>query len=120
MTSLTAEASANPERLGATVVDRGFDELRGAVGTPAQIRAYLRGLEECGVDQVIFVSQAGYNRHEHIIQSMELFAAEVLPEFADRAEDRERTKMARLQRATDAALARKPADDHPPPPQGWL
>ncbi len=73
MTSLTAEASANPERLGATVVDRGFDELRGAVGTPAQIRAYLRGLEECGVDQVIFVSQAGYNRHEHIIQSMELF-----------------------------------------------
>ena len=29
--------------------------LRGAVGTPDQIREYLRRYEECGVDQVIFV-----------------------------------------------------------------
>ena len=38
--------------------------LRGAVGTPEQIREYLRRYEELGVDQVIFVSQAGRNRHE--------------------------------------------------------
>jgi hypothetical protein len=33
--------------------------LRGAVGTPEQLREYLRRYEEAGVDQVIFVMQAG-------------------------------------------------------------
>ena len=32
----------------------GVGGLRGAVGTPDQIREYLRRYEECGVDQVIF------------------------------------------------------------------
>ena len=43
--------------------------LRGAIGTPDQLREYLRRYEECGVDQVIFVLQAGKNRHEHIMES---------------------------------------------------
>ena len=62
----------------------GFGGLRGAIGTPDQIREYLRRYEECGVDQVIFCSQAGKNRHEHIMESLELFGKEVLPEFAER------------------------------------
>ena len=51
----------------------GFFGLRGAVGTPDQIREYLERYEEAGVDQVIFCSQSGKNRHEHIMESLELF-----------------------------------------------
>ena len=58
--------------------------LRGAVGTPDQIREFLRRYEEAGVDQLIFVMQAGKNRHEHIMESLELFGREVLPEFEER------------------------------------
>ena len=35
---------------------------------------------------MIFVLQAGRNRHEHICESLELFGAEVLPEFAAEAD----------------------------------
>ncbi len=56
------------------------------MGTPAQLREFLRRYEEAGVDQLIFVMQAGKNRHEHIMESIELFGAEVLPEFAERDE----------------------------------
>ena len=81
--------------------------LRGCVGTPEQIRSLLREYAEIGVDQVIFVSQAGRNRHEHICESLELFAREVLPEFAEGEADRERRKLERLGPAMDAALARR-------------
>ena len=90
--------------------------LRGAIGTPDQVRDYLRRYEECGVDQVIFCSQAGKNRHEHIMESLELFGTQVLPEFMERDERLQREKAQRLAPAIDAALARKPADDHPPLP----
>jgi hypothetical protein len=111
------EASAeHAERLGAKVVADAGGGLRGAVGTPEQVRDYLRRYEEYGVDQVIFVSQAGNNRHEHIMESLELFGHEVLPEFREREEQRERDKQQRLRPIIDAALARKPASDHPPLP----
>ena len=83
--------------------------LRGCVGTPAQIRELLREYAEIGVDQVIFVSQAGRNRHDHICESLELFGREVLPEFAEGEDERERRKLERLGPAIDAALARRPA-----------
>ena len=79
-------ATENQDRLGAKVVEQGVGGLRGAVGTPDQIREYLRRYEECGVDQVIFCYQAGKNRHEHIMEALELFGKEVLPEFTDRDE----------------------------------
>jgi alkanesulfonate monooxygenase SsuD/methylene tetrahydromethanopterin reductase-like flavin-dependent oxidoreductase (luciferase family) len=108
------EAAKHPERLGAKVVDGGLSGIRGAVGTPEQIREFLERYEECGVDQVIFVSQAGRNAHEHIMESMELFAAEVLPHFAERQDVSDREKASRLAPVLEAAMARKPADDHPP------
>ena len=74
------------ERLGAKVAAGDTTGLRGAIGTPDQVREYLRRYEEAGVDQVIFVLQAGRNRHEHIMESIELFGREVLPEFLDRDE----------------------------------
>jgi hypothetical protein len=33
------------------------------------------------IDQVILLNQAGKNSHEHICESLELFAREVMPEF---------------------------------------
>jgi alkanesulfonate monooxygenase SsuD/methylene tetrahydromethanopterin reductase-like flavin-dependent oxidoreductase (luciferase family) len=109
-------AAQNDDRLGAKVVEQGVGGLRGAVGTPDQIREYLRRYEECGVDQVIFCFQAGKNRHEHIMEALELFGREVLPEFADQSESRERDKEKRLAPVIDAVMERKPASDHPPLP----
>ncbi len=44
------------------------------IGTPDLIRERLRGYEEAGVDQVVFISQAGNNKHEDICSSLNLFA----------------------------------------------
>ena len=109
-------AAANQDRLGAKVVEQGIGGLRGAVGTPDQLRDYLRRYEECGVDQVIFCFQAGNNRHEHIMEALELFGRAVLPEFVERDEKLARDKEQRLAPVVDAVMARKPADDHPPLP----
>jgi alkanesulfonate monooxygenase SsuD/methylene tetrahydromethanopterin reductase-like flavin-dependent oxidoreductase (luciferase family) len=111
-----AMATRENDRLGARVVQDGFGGLRGAIGTPDQIRDYLRRYEECGVDQVIFCSQAGKNRHEHIMESLELFGKEVLPEFAEREDKRTRDKERRLAPVVEKVMARKPASDHPPLP----
>ncbi|MBI3770275.1 MAG: LLM class flavin-dependent oxidoreductase [Deltaproteobacteria bacterium] len=109
-------AAANADRLGAKVVEGGIGGLRGAVGTPEQIRQFLRRYEEAGVDQVIFISQAGKNHHEHITESLELFGREILPEFKERDLRAERDKARRLAPVVDAVMARKPASDHPPLP----
>ena len=91
--------------------DAGAEErsasLRGAIGTPDQIRDLLLDYEAAGVDQVIFISQAGHNRHEHICESMELFAREVMPEFAERDRAHVSAKEERLADAFEAALARR-------------
>jgi alkanesulfonate monooxygenase SsuD/methylene tetrahydromethanopterin reductase-like flavin-dependent oxidoreductase (luciferase family) len=95
--------------LGAQLVEHGLGALRGAIGTPDQIRDLVRRYEAAGVDQLIFVSQAGRNRHEHICESLELFATEVMPEFAARADELERKKLDPLAPSIEAALARRPA-----------
>ncbi len=111
---VVALAARNAETLGAKVVQQEGSGLRGAMGTPAQVREYLRRYEACGVDQVILSCTAGRNRHDHIMESLELFAREVLPEFAERDERRERDKAQRLAPVVAAVMARKPAADHPP------
>ena len=45
----------------------------------------MRRYEAAGVDQVIFVLQAGPNKHEHICESLELFAEQVMPGVRRRA-----------------------------------
>jgi alkanesulfonate monooxygenase SsuD/methylene tetrahydromethanopterin reductase-like flavin-dependent oxidoreductase (luciferase family) len=95
--------------LGATMMQRGLNSLRGAIGTPEQVRQLLRGYEEIGVDQMIFVMQAGANRHEHICESLELFAREVMPEFHQRDAARRKAKRERLGPAIERALARRAA-----------
>ena len=108
-------AMTEGERLGAQIVKQeGFFGLRGAIGTPDQIREYLRRYEDAGVDQVILCSQSGHNQHEHIMESLELFGREVLPEFIERDERLQREKAARLEPVIESAMMRKPASDHPP------
>ncbi|MBL6689785.1 MAG: LLM class flavin-dependent oxidoreductase [Pseudomonadales bacterium] len=80
---------------------------RGGIGTPDDMKVHLRKFEEVGVDQVTFIQQAGMNKHEHICESLELFAAEVMPEFKERAAQREAKKAKELAPYIDAALARK-------------
>ncbi|HUI25553.1 MAG TPA: LLM class flavin-dependent oxidoreductase, partial [Candidatus Kryptonia bacterium] len=53
----------------------------GLIGSPETIRTRLRKFEQSHVDQVILLNQAGRNTHEDICASLELFAAEVMPEF---------------------------------------
>jgi hypothetical protein len=116
----TVAVALAQERLGAKVAAAGGDEgLRGCVGTPDQLRQYLRRYEEAGVDQLIFIMQAGRNTHEHIMESMELFAGEVMPEFKDRDEKCRAEKAVRLEPAIEAAMARR-VDEAPPMPEGYV
>lgn len=78
------------------------------IGTPDDIREHIQGFQASGVDQVIFLQQAGRNRHDHICESLELFAAEVMPAFKAQAEEREAKKAAELAPYIEAAMARKP------------
>lgn len=83
-------------------------EFDGAgIGTPADMERHLRDLEAAGVDQVIFMQQAGRNTHANICESMELFARTVMPEFQARAAEREARKARELGPHVQAALARK-------------
>ncbi len=80
---------------------------RGGIGTPDDLRNHMNKFEQAGVDQVTFIQQAGMNKHEHIIESLELFAAEVMGEFKAREAEREAKKMAELAPYIEKAMARK-------------
>ena len=82
-------------------------DARGGIGTPDDMREHLRKFEAVGVDQVTFIQQAGMNRHEHICESLELFANDVMPEFKAREAERERKKQEALAPYIEAAMARK-------------
>jgi alkanesulfonate monooxygenase SsuD/methylene tetrahydromethanopterin reductase-like flavin-dependent oxidoreductase (luciferase family) len=93
--------------LAVRIMQHGLGSLRGAIGTPEQVLDLCRRYEAAGVDQVIFVLQAGPNKHEHICESLELFAERVIPRFAEGREAKERAKAERLAPAIEAALARR-------------
>jgi alkanesulfonate monooxygenase SsuD/methylene tetrahydromethanopterin reductase-like flavin-dependent oxidoreductase (luciferase family) len=79
-----------------------------AIGTPEQIEANLRLFEMAGVDQVIFVQQAGKALHDQICASLELFASTVMPAFKRRHTEREASKQFELEPYIAAALKRRP------------
>src|SRR5512132_4429970 len=91
------------EQLGTEVLGGGV----GCIGTPDELRQTLRVFQDAGVDQTIFIQQGGKNRHEHICESLELFAAEVMPEFHAGEAEREAKKAKDLAPYVEAALARK-------------
>ncbi len=77
------------------------------IGTPDDMARHLADMQAAGVDQVIFLQQAGRNSHANICESLELFARTVMPEFARDVEAREAAKAAELAPFIEAALARK-------------
>ena len=89
----------------------------GGIGTPDQVRQAMREFEAAGVDQAIFIQQAGNNRHEEICAALELFASRVMPEFQERHAERERRKGEELAPHVERALARRtvPAAAGEPP-----
>jgi alkanesulfonate monooxygenase SsuD/methylene tetrahydromethanopterin reductase-like flavin-dependent oxidoreductase (luciferase family) len=70
----TAWKEANPEAAEKALSG-------GLIGSPETIRRKLRKFEASNIDQVILLNQAGRNTHADICASLELFAAEVMPEF---------------------------------------
>jgi hypothetical protein len=90
------------------------------IGTPDEFRRHVRTMQACGVDQIIFMQQAGRAKHEHICQSLELFASEVLGEFKTMAAELEVRKARELAPYVEAAMKRKhfmrPLEDHEIPP----
>ena len=68
----------------------------GLIGSPETIRTKLRKFEQSHVDQVILLNQAGRNTHEDICASLDLFAREVMPEFADRDNEHQQWKQSVL------------------------
>jgi alkanesulfonate monooxygenase SsuD/methylene tetrahydromethanopterin reductase-like flavin-dependent oxidoreductase (luciferase family) len=77
------------------------------IGTPDDLAGHIAEFEEAGVDQIIFLQQAGRNPHGEICQSLELFAAEVLPRFQPKQAAKADAKTAELAPYIEAALARK-------------
>jgi hypothetical protein len=55
----------------------------GLIGSPETLRRKLRRFRTSHIDQVILLNQAGKNSHEHICESLDLFAGEVMPEFRE-------------------------------------
>jgi alkanesulfonate monooxygenase SsuD/methylene tetrahydromethanopterin reductase-like flavin-dependent oxidoreductase (luciferase family) len=91
------------EQMGSLLPDMG----RRGIGTPDQLREHLLQFDEAGVDQVVFIQQAGRNRHDHICESLELFARRVMPEFHAREDARAKRKAEELAPFVEQALARK-------------
>ena len=83
------------------------------IGTPDLIRDRLKAFEDAGVDQVVFISQAGNNKHEDICSSLNLFAEKVLPEFKVREEKRAHEKAERIAPILEKAMKRKKAPQVP-------
>lgn len=99
-----ARAKSDEEIMAAR---RSAERNANGIGTPADIRDHIRAFQDAGVDQVIFLQQAGRNKHEHICEALELFAAEVMPEFKAEVAKREAKKAVELAPYIEAARARK-------------
>jgi alkanesulfonate monooxygenase SsuD/methylene tetrahydromethanopterin reductase-like flavin-dependent oxidoreductase (luciferase family) len=80
----------------------------GGIGSPAELIENFRAYEDAGVDQLILLQQCGNYSQEHVRESLELFASEVLPEFKAREAETERRKQLALEPYVTAALERLP------------
>jgi len=102
-TDIWAEFKSNPKDFAPPE-----GRIQDCVGTPEMLRQRLRDFEDAGIDQALYISQAGTVPHELLCSSIELFSKEVLPEFKDRDLARARARAERNARIEEKALARKP------------
>jgi alkanesulfonate monooxygenase SsuD/methylene tetrahydromethanopterin reductase-like flavin-dependent oxidoreductase (luciferase family) len=54
------------------------------IGSPEFVRENLRKYEDAHIDIIHFAIQMHERKHEHVMESLELFAKEVMPEFKER------------------------------------
>jgi alkanesulfonate monooxygenase SsuD/methylene tetrahydromethanopterin reductase-like flavin-dependent oxidoreductase (luciferase family) len=85
----------------------GFGDATYGIGTPDELRAHLRKFDGAGVDQTVFIEQGGKNQHEHICEALEMFAADVMPEFKEHEAERVKNKADELAPYVEAAFKRK-------------
>ena len=52
-------------------------------GTPDDLTVRIRELQRSGVDKLIFFINFGGIEHQKVLDSLDLFAKEVMPNFAD-------------------------------------
>ena len=83
----------------------------GLIGSPETCRARMRKFEASNIDQVILLLQAGQNRHEDIMASLEIFAKEVMPEFKAREPEHQEWKRKVL--AGEIVLEEEPSAPRP-------
>lgn len=102
------QAKRGPASAAESIAGAGESGRAPGIGTPADFRDHVHGFQEAGVDQIILLQQAGKNRHAEICQSLELFAAEVLPTFVADRRERDAAKAESLAPHIAAAMARKP------------
>ena len=57
-----------------------------AIGSPESIRKNIKRYEDAHTDVMVFNAQCGARKHEHIMEAIELFGTQVMPEFAERHE----------------------------------
>lgn len=60
------------------------------MGSSDFIRENLKAYEDANLDAIIFIVQCGDRKHEDIMDSLHLFAKEVMPEFQERHETKHR------------------------------
>ncbi len=99
--------TADGAPLGVRVLRGGSSSLRGAVGTPAQVRELVAAYAAAGVDELVWVVQAGRTSPAHVRETLELFAAEVLPPFRADADAVAARREAEIAPAVADALARR-------------
>lgn len=89
------------------VLMRNVANSRGAIGSIEQVRERIGSFKDTGIDQLVFIQQSGKNKHEHICESLDLFAKEIMPEFREGEEARQARKMEMLAPYIAKAFERK-------------
>ena len=74
------------------------------LGTTETLRRTLSKYEDQNLDVMIFVAQCGDRKHEDIMESIERFGKELLPEFKERHETRHRAWRADQLKGVDAVI----------------
>ncbi len=95
--------ASNPERMA------GLD----GVGSPEELTAQMAAYEEAGVDQLILLQQAGRAGRKSILDSLDLFGAEVIGGFIERHAAASARRAEELAPFIEQAIARIPAPPSP-------
>ena len=77
------------------------------IGTPDDMARHLRDFQDVGIDQVIFLQQAGRNTNQNIRECLELFAETAMPDFTNDVDETEQKKATELAPYMEAALTRR-------------